>query len=146
MMTMQVDGVVWRGSFTAAESGPLIYQPASVGTGLRLTWLDRTQEKEVGSLSGATIPRNQKGIVNRAHGGQIFNSVALSDDGKRAAVTIGNPRAVIWIYDVEHNTRSRFSFGGSANSPVWSHDGKQIAYLAAVETDGIPVAHCRQAV
>jgi eukaryotic-like serine/threonine-protein kinase len=49
---------------------------------------------------------------------------------------IGNPKSVIWIYDVEHNTRTRFTFGnGGANSPVWSHDGKQIAYLTTGDAE-----------
>ena len=110
---VQVDHTVWRGTFTASDAGPLIYQPGSAGAGLRLTWMDRNG-KELGNLMGA----------------DTFNQIELSPDNKKAAVTIGNPSGVIWIYDLEHNTRTRFTFdNGSANSPVWSRDGKQIAYL-----------------
>ncbi len=131
---VQVDGVVWRGSFTASESGQLIYQPASVGAGLRLTWFDRAG-KEVGALSSAES-FDQK-TVGSPPGVQVYNSVQLSHDGKKAAVTIGNPKSVIWIYDVEHSTRARYTFGnGGAHSPQWSHDGKQIAYMTSGETEG----------
>jgi len=126
---VQVDGVVWRGTFTAAESGPLIYQPASTGAGLRLTWMERNG-KETGVLTGADSS-SQKSIGSMT-GADVYNQVELSPDGKKAAVTIGNPKSVIWIYDVERNTRTRFTFGdGSAISPLWSHDGRQIAYMSA---------------
>jgi eukaryotic-like serine/threonine-protein kinase len=69
-------------------------------------------------------------------GTQVYNSLALSPDGKKAAVEIGNPKSVIWIYDVEHNTRTRFTFGsGTAQSAQWSHDGKQIAFMTSGETE-----------
>jgi serine/threonine protein kinase/WD40 repeat protein len=114
---VQVDHTVWRGTFTASDVGPLIYQPGAAGAGLRLTWMDRTG-KETRNLLGP----------------DTFTQVELSPDNKKAAVTIGNPSGVIWIYDLEHNTRTRFTFNnGSANSPVWSRDGKQIAYMT---TDG----------
>jgi eukaryotic-like serine/threonine-protein kinase len=38
---------------------------------------------------------------------------------------------VIWIYDLVHNSRSRFTFGsGTYSSAIWSRDGKQIAFMA----------------
>jgi Tol biopolymer transport system component len=65
-------------------------------------------------------------------GPDMYNEIELSPDGKKAAVTVGNPMGVIWIYDLERSTRTRFTFGNDdTDSPVWSHDGKQIAYLAA---------------
>jgi len=112
---VQVDGVVWRGTFTASDTGPLIYQPASATAGMRLTWMDRNG-KEIGNVMGP----------------DAYSEVELSPDNKKAAVVIGNPVGIIWIYDLEHNTRTRFTLGnGAFGSPVWSRDGKQIAYLAA---------------
>src|SRR5215813_10507970 len=111
---VQVDGSVWRGTITASETGPLIYQPASAGAGMRLTWIDRNG-REAGS----------------GFGPEVYGQVELSPDNRKAAVTIGNPAGVIWIYDLQHSTRTRFTFGnGAAGSPVWSRDGKQIAYLS----------------
>jgi eukaryotic-like serine/threonine-protein kinase len=110
---VQVDGTVWRGTFSASESGTLIYQPGSAGAGTRLTWLDLTG-KQLGSVAGP----------------DSYALMELSPDDKKVAVTVGNPVGVIWIYDVVRNIRTRFTFGeASSAGAIWSRDGKQIAYL-----------------
>jgi len=111
---VQVDGSVWRGTFTASDNGTLIYQPGVAGSSTRLTWVDSN-----GKVIGA--PASPDAYVE----------VQLSPDDKKAAVVIGDPLGVIWVYDLAHNTRTRFSFGnGSFSSPLWSPDGKQLAYIA----------------
>ena len=110
---VQVDGTVWRGIFSASETGTLVYQPGLVGARQRLTWFDRTG-KEVGSVSGQ----------------DQFSLMELSPDDKKAAATIGDPVGVIWIYDLAHNNRTRFTFGNDSNvNAIWSRDGKKLAYL-----------------
>jgi len=110
---IQVDGTVWRGTFSASETGTLVYQPGLVGARQRLTWFDRTG-KEVGSVSGP----------------DQFSLMELSPDDKKAAATIGDPVGVIWIYDLAHNNRTRFTFGNDSNvNAIWSRDGKKLAYL-----------------
>jgi Tol biopolymer transport system component/tRNA A-37 threonylcarbamoyl transferase component Bud32 len=117
---VQIDGTVWRGAFSASENGTLIYQPGMARAGARLTWFDRSG-KELGSVAGP----------------DAYSLVELSPDDKKAAVTLGgNPSGVIWIYDVVHNTRTRFTFGSDSSvGAIWSHDGKQIAYLAGDPTN-----------
>ncbi len=111
---VQVDGAVWRGTFTASDNGTLIYQPGMAGSATRLAWLDRNGK----DLGGFSTP-------------DAYEEVQLSPDDKRAAIVIGDPLGVIWIYDLTHNTRSRFSYGtGTYSSPLWSRDGKQLAYIA----------------
>jgi eukaryotic-like serine/threonine-protein kinase len=120
---VQSDATVWRATFSASENGTLIYQPGSGVAGLHLTWMDRTGKE-----------------IENVFEPDLYDQVELSRDGKKAAVTIGNPMGVIWIYDLEHNTKTRFTFGESTfNSPVWSPDGKQIAYLAS-EPGGVATA------
>ena len=110
---VQIDGSVWRGTFSASDTGTLIYEPGIAGAGNRLTWLDRGG-KETGN---AGTPDS-------------IAMIELSPDDKKAAVTIGDPQGVIWIYDLIHNSRSRFTFGSeSSMNAIWSRDGKQIAYL-----------------
>jgi serine/threonine protein kinase len=110
---VQVDGSVWRGTFTASDNGTLIYQPGLAGAALRLIWMDRNG-KQIGALSGP----------------DAYDEVQMSPDDKKAAVVIEDQLSVIWIYDLVHNTRTRFSFGnGAFSSPLWSHDGKQLAYI-----------------
>jgi len=111
---VQVDSSVWRGTFTASENGTLIYQPGSAGGNMQLTWFDSHGGK-TGNLSGP----------------DDYYQVELSPDGKKAAVAVGSLIPAIWIYDTEHNTRTRLTFGKDAYlSPIWSHDGKQVAYMA----------------
>jgi eukaryotic-like serine/threonine-protein kinase len=110
---VQVDSSVWRGTFTASDDGTMVYQPGSAVGRLQLTWFD--------------IHGNETGHLGEP---DDYNQVELSPDGKKAAASIGTQGSNIWIYDVEHNTRSRFTFGNEGIvSPVWSGDGKQIAYM-----------------
>jgi eukaryotic-like serine/threonine-protein kinase len=111
---VQVDNSVWRGTFSASENGTMVYQPGLANGGMRLTWFD-ANGKESGNLGA----------------GDDYYQVELSPDGKKAAVAIGTFTIGIWIYDVEHDTRTRFTFGNDAHiSPIWSPDGRQIAYMA----------------
>jgi Tol biopolymer transport system component len=110
---VQIDGSVWRGTFSASDNGTLIYEPGIAGAGNRLTWLDRSG-KETGNVGTP----------------DSIAMIELAPDDKKAAVTIGDPQGVIWIYDLVHDSRTRFTFGSeSSMNPIWSRDGKQITYL-----------------
>jgi Tol biopolymer transport system component len=110
---VQVDNSVWRGTFTASENGTMVYQPGSAGGQLQLTWFDN-HGKEIGHLGEP----------------DDYYEVELSPDGRKAAAALGIHSYGIWVYDIEHNTRTRLTFGNeSFLSPIWSHDGKQIAYM-----------------
>lgn len=111
---VQVDSSVWRGTFTASDHGTMVYQPGSAAGLLQLTWLD--------------IHGNGTGHLGEP---DDYNQVELSPDGKKAAASIGVRGSNIWIYDIQHNTRTRFTFGSDqVLSPIWSRDGRQIAYMA----------------
>ncbi len=109
----QVDDSVWRGTFSASENGIMVYQPGVASRGMQLTWFD-IHGKETGKLGGP----------------DDYYQVELSPDGKKAAAAVGTANYTIWIYDADHNTRTRFTFGKDVHlSPIWSRDGKQIAYM-----------------
>jgi Tol biopolymer transport system component len=63
----------------------------------------------------------------------------ISKDGTRVAVRILDAQSVgdIWIYDLEGNTRTRFTFDPSDDfGPLWSHDDSRVVFSAARKSPG----------
>jgi eukaryotic-like serine/threonine-protein kinase len=109
---VQVDATLWRGTFAASDNGTLLYQPGSAAAGLNLVWFDRNGKQE-GTVSA---PND-------------YRQIELSPDGKRVVVSMGEPLASLWVYDLTRKTKTRLTFGNENYShPVWSPDGSQIAY------------------
>ena len=59
---------------------------------------------------------------------------ALSPDGKQIAVNIQGQTDDMWIYDIARGTLTRLTFEGNNIRPVWTPDGKRIAF--ASDRDG----------
>ncbi|HEY1678932.1 MAG TPA: protein kinase [Candidatus Sulfotelmatobacter sp.] len=109
---VQVDGSVWRGTFSASERGTLVYQPGTAGGNLNLVWYERSG-KRLGTIS---VPDSYK-------------QLSISRDNKKLLVSVGEPLASLWVYDLEHSVRTRLTFANQNYShPLWSPDGTQIAY------------------
>ena len=53
----------------------------------------------------------------------------FSPDGRRLAITVGTD---IWLLDRFQGTLTRLSFDSSASRPVWSRDGRQVAYVREI--------------
>jgi serine/threonine protein kinase/Tol biopolymer transport system component len=61
----------------------------------------------------------------------IYESPRFSPDGKLLALTVRLPDPDIWIYDLERGALRRMTFApGVDELPVWSPDGKRIAYAS----------------
>ena len=74
--------------------------------------------------------------------------VAISPDGKSIAYTVtmrdvpGRPYGTLWVMDVATGKNVRLGGDKPAGAPVWSDDGKWIAYHGTVgEQHGLVVAH-----
>jgi Tol biopolymer transport system component len=61
----------------------------------------------------------------------LYESPRFSPDGKLLALTVRLPDPDIWIYDLERGTLRRMTFApGVDELPVWSPDGKRIAFAS----------------
>jgi Tol biopolymer transport system component len=116
------DDGTWRSLFSVSQNGVLAYQIGTNTSRSQLTWVDR------------------KGTATNASPAELnFTTFALSPDGKHAIV-IGDPNNELWNVDLARGTRARLTFDGvQHNFPVWSPDGKNVAYLKS-ETFGDAVA------
>jgi Tol biopolymer transport system component len=102
------------GLFSASATGVLAYHSATEGVFSQLTWFDRAG-KVIGLLGG---PAN-------------YNTVNLSPDGTRAAVSLRDPSGNqdIWLIDVNRNIPTRFTFDPTDEAMgIWSPDGTRIVF------------------
>ena len=99
---------------SVSKDGTLVYYgPLRPRT--TLAWFDRS-----GQRIGSVGPPDD------------YGNLALSPDGKRLAVTVGEtstPAADIWVFDLVRGVGTRLtSEPGGKYNPVWSPDGARIAY------------------
>jgi len=112
-----------RGVFSASDGGILAYQTGKGSTTSALRWIDR--EGRVVSAVGEPAEYFSGGNPD------------ISPDGRRAAISIVDLRtgaADVWTIDLASGTRSRLTSGpGDKWWPVWSPEGKRLAYSRAKE-------------
>jgi serine/threonine protein kinase/Tol biopolymer transport system component len=101
-------------AFSVSENGVLAYRTGNTFPTTQLSWFDRT---------GKTL-----GPV--AEAGK-YNSVALSPDGTRMAVSKGSGLMDIWVYEFVHGHSQRLTFEPARHfMAVWSPDGSRIAFTS----------------
>ena len=99
--------------FAVSDDGSLAYIPGRVQAEVgNLVWVDRK-----GNVQPLPVPA------------QSYLRPRLSPDGKRVAVGIGPAGGGdVWVYSLEGKTLTRLTFDGRYNYPVWSPDGKHVAF------------------
>ncbi len=110
---VEYDSGTWHSTFSASQNGLLIYEPGSKVLGTDLMWTDRA-----GNSQGKVAERAFYKGAGR-----------VSPDGKRLAISMGDPQADIWVLDLAHGGRTRLTFGGATHvGPSWSADGQRVVY------------------
>jgi Tol biopolymer transport system component len=99
--------------FSVSSIGSLIYVPRSQAVAeLALVWVDR---------KGAAQP-----LPAPPHD---YANPRLTPDGRHAVLEITEAgKSDIWIYDLIRDTLTRLTFEGVNTFPVWTPDGKKVAY------------------
>jgi eukaryotic-like serine/threonine-protein kinase len=109
-----------RAAFWGSDAGVLAYR-TSAPPGSALTWFDR-QGKELG-------------VVGRS---ERYQELALSPDGSHiSAFRADNIGMDLWLIDVARGSSLRLTTDpGNHSFPVWSPDGKQIAFGRLTRSSG----------
>jgi Tol biopolymer transport system component len=135
------DGAMFVAPFDPADGAPAISAVRIPGIGDHLNGEGFALSRE-GTLAYAGGSSNSAHIVavdrrgtarvldHDPHGYQV---ISLSPDGKRVAVDIaGNSSRDIWLFDLARGNMIRFTTGHDNIYPVWSTDGRRIAYSVNV--------------
>ena len=120
--TTVLDGAVIHAAYRAvpllamSRDGTLLY---ARGTG--------------GSGAGELVRVDRRGEVSRidTNWSGAFNSFALAKDGRRMAVGTGTTGGGLSIYlkQLDRGAFTRLTFGGQDRRPIWSPDGRTVAFI-----------------
>jgi len=112
VMTMPSSGAT---HFDAGSNGDVVYVPGGIAHG-------RT------AILSVDLAGHSRLVANLA---QSVNSLKMSPDGRKIALSVAEANDDIWMYDIGSGAATRFSFErGDEGFPVWTPDGSRVVYSA----------------
>ena len=118
---LALEGIPGQAAFAGSDAGTIVYRTISREVESELRWIDR------------------KGSASEPLTAASDISATLAPDERRVAVTrlVTSPSEErlpgnIWLFDVVRRVPSRFTLDGARidENPVWSPDGRRIAYAS----------------
>ena len=116
---VRMDTSRWAAQLALSRGGSMAYVPGAAQSNLRsLVWVDRQ-----GGMQRLTVNLG------------VFSYPRLSPDGKELAVVVSsqNQSSYVWKVGVETGAFSRLTSEENSTMPLWTVDGKGIAYTSDKE-------------
>jgi serine/threonine-protein kinase len=108
------DGVGEGAQYAVSDTGTLAYVQAQPGVfERRLVWVNRD-----GTITPITAPLN------------AYTDPRIAPDGRSIALSVQGTTQTLWIYDLVRSSLTTIPATGSLQSPVWTPDGRRLAYRA----------------
>jgi Tol biopolymer transport system component len=101
--------------FDVSRNGTLVYLPGQASRDeVPILWMGR---------DGKTTPLKAAPVD--------WSNILFAPDGRRLAVDISDGKQTdVWVYEWARDTLSRITFIGDAQKPVWTPDGRRIAFVS----------------
>ena len=108
----EMEGVSPQPHAVFSRDGTLVYaQGGAPKNSTRPVWVDRQ-----GKVQPTGMPP------------RTYRTFSLSPDGRMLAIIIADPRADVWVQDLERGTLTQRTFGAEPDNVIWAPDGKRIMY------------------
>jgi serine/threonine protein kinase len=106
-------------SYSISDNGTLVYIPTGTAAGeFEVVEVDR---------QGKVSP-----LIERPG---AWVQPRLSPDGKRLVLRELGDQCMLWLYDLERRSMTRLTFEDDSHNPVWSPDGRHVAFGYSSGTD-----------